>query len=324
MSSNLRRLGNQISVPIPADPDGFTGRECPDEKCLGYFKIQFGTGLKGEHLPCHCPYCGHIDGHDKFWTQEQLEYAKSVVLNKLTAALLKDLKSHEFSYQPRGPFSIGMSLKVTGQPESIQHYREKQLETVVVCDRCTLRYAIYGVFAFCPDCGTHNSLQILEKNLELALKEIALADQVDIELAQHLTGDALENAVSSFDGFGRETCKVFAVLASAPDRAGNISFQNLIGARQRISELFGIDLSLGVNEQDWSTACQCFQKRHLLAHKMGVVDQPYIDATHDPQAIVGRKITIRKDEVSSLIEILSRLGAYMVASFSQITPPSPS
>jgi hypothetical protein len=52
---NLRRLGNQIRILIPADDDGMTGRECPVDTCQGYFKIQFGTGLKGDNLPCHCP-----------------------------------------------------------------------------------------------------------------------------------------------------------------------------------------------------------------------------------------------------------------------------
>jgi len=63
----------------------------------------------------------------------------------------------------------------------------------VVCDNCPLRYAIYGVFGWCPACDAHNSLQILLKNLELAGKELALAETVDNELADHLIGDALEN-----------------------------------------------------------------------------------------------------------------------------------
>jgi hypothetical protein len=77
-------------------------------------------------------------------------------------------------------------------PQPIRYYREKQLETEVVCENCTLRYAIYGVFGWCPDCGVHNSLQILFKNLELASKELALAETVDNEMAHHLVGDALE------------------------------------------------------------------------------------------------------------------------------------
>ena len=310
--NHLRRLGNQISIPIPPDEDGFTGRECPVPECLGYFKIQSGTGLKGEGLPCHCPYCEHVDGHDKFWTKEQIEYVESVALNRVTEALLKDLKAMEFDYRPRGGFGIGISMRVEGHPHPIRYYREKQLETVVVRDHCTLRYAIYGVFAFCPDCGTHNSQQILDKNLELAEKEVALAATVERELADYLIADALENTASAFDGFGRETCRVYAVTSSASAKAENLSFQNLANARQRIQELFGFDLAAGVETQEWDFVCLCFQKRHLLAHKMGVVDETYLKTVKDPQTIVGRKVFIKPDEVIALISVLKKLGAYLV------------
>src|SRR6202049_2246301 len=225
--SNVERLGNQISVPITPDEEGYIGRECPVESCLGYFKITLGTGVKGP-APCHCPYCGHTGEHKTFFTPEQIEYAKSVVIRQFTDAVHQDLKALEFDHKPHGAFGIGFSMKVTrsGQ-QPIRYYREKQLETKVTCDKCTLRFAIYGVFGWCPDCGTHNSLQILSKNLELAKKELALAGTVDADLADHLIGDALENVVSAFDGFGREICS---------QRGADVRFQNLIAARRRVQE----------------------------------------------------------------------------------------
>jgi hypothetical protein len=46
----------------------------------------------------------------------------------------------------------------------------------------------------------------LTKNLELAKKKLALAEKAEKDLAEHLIGDALENVVSAFDGFGRQLC----------------------------------------------------------------------------------------------------------------------
>ena len=83
------------------------------------------------------------------------------------------------------------------------------------------------MFGWCPDCGVHDSLQILAKNLELARKEHALAGSVDKELADHLIGDALENVVSAFDGFGRETCL---------KKGLTIQFQNLSAAKRKVLE----------------------------------------------------------------------------------------
>lgn len=89
---HLNRLSKGISISIPTDENGLAGRECPNQDCLGYFKIKFGTGLKGESLPCHCPYCGHTEGHDQFWTQAQKKYVQSIMLNKITQALQKDFQ----------------------------------------------------------------------------------------------------------------------------------------------------------------------------------------------------------------------------------------
>jgi hypothetical protein len=235
-----------------------------------------------------------------FTTKAQIEYAKSIVIRQVTDAVHEDLKDMEFNHPARGPFGIGISMKVTRDgPHPIRYYREKELETEVVCDQCTLRYAIYGVFGWCPDCGAHNSAQILSKNLELAKKELALAQSVEKDLTEHLIGDALENIVSAFDGFGREIC----------ERKGTeIRFQSLGGARKRVQEVFGFDLAGGLSTAEWDTACRVFQKRHLLAHKMGVIDDDYLQKANDPTAILGRKVRVTADEVSGAIAIIEALG----------------
>jgi hypothetical protein len=314
--THVERLGNNIKIPIKPDDDGFIGRECPNPQCEGYFKITPGTGLH-DITSCYCPYCGHFAEQTSFWTKDQIAYVKSYALSKIMDAFRKDLKELEFDIKPKESFGIGFSLKFKeGSPIPIRYYREKELETKIICDKCTLHYAIYGVFAFCPDCGTHNSKQILYKNLELAEKEIALASNQEIELAEHLIADALENAVSSFDGFGREACKTHAIISTNPDKAKKVSFQNLFGARQKVQEFFGFDLALGLEPKDLDFAFKCFQKRHLLAHKMGVIDEEYVKATNDPEAVVGRKVSIKPNEVTSLIEVLKKLGSYFLIQLS--------
>lgn len=305
---HLRNLGSQFSISLPPDEEGFLGRECPVAECEGYFKLQPGTGLKGENLPCYCPYCGHSAGSDKFFTKAQVEYAKSVVMRQVTGALLKDLKSLEFNHRPRGAFGIGISMKVSGKPTALRHYRESKLETEVVCDKCTLRYTIYGVFGFCPDCAVHNSRQILNKNLELVDKLLAVAETQEPPVAQHLIENALEDCVSAFDGFGRETCRVFAAKAVKPEKAAEIRFQNIGGARDRVREQFSVDFAATAAPADWTLILRAFQKRHLLAHKMGVVDEDYLSATGESTALLGRKVSILAPEVRELSGRLQELG----------------
>ena len=212
-------------------------------------------------------------------------------------------------------------MKVTGGPQRFHYsYREKELETEVVCDGCTLVYAIYGAFAFCPDCGSHNSLAILRKNLEIAEKLLALAGTQEQAIAEHLVGDSLENVVSAFDGFGREICRVATPRAANPADAQDVRFQNLSPANLKVQQLFGIDLMAAVPEPDWEFAGQCFQTRHLLAHKMGVIDDAYLRATNDSTAVLGRKFQIRAEEVKPLVAAVRQLGEHLAT---HLLPPAP-
>lgn len=313
---DLERLAAGVSIPMQPDEDGFTGRECPQAKCEGYFKVQSGTGLKGDDLPCHCPYCGHPAGHEHFWTKEQIEYAQSVAMNAVADALHQTFKGLEFERKPKGLFGIGISMKVQrGQPIPIHNYREKQLETEVVCVHCTLRYSVYGVFAFCPDCGEHNSLQILDKNLDVVAKMLDLASGAERDLAEKIIENALEDCVSAFDGFGRELCRVYAEKARSASKAAKMSFQNLDGARKNLLEVFGIDLSNGTEPEGWRLLTTGFQKRHVVGHRMGIVDEEYVTRTGDADSVVGRRVAIGVDEVKRLAQLVKELARSVSEAF---------
>ena len=310
-----RRLGNRISVAISADEHGFTGRECPISQCEGYFKIVSGTGLEGDGLPCHCPYCGHTAGQEEYWTQEQIRYAKSVAMRKISDAIRKDLKSLEFDHKPRGLFGMGMSMKVKSGPAlPIHHYREKELETTIVCGECTLQYAVYGVFAFCPDCGQHNSHQILGTNLEVVRKMLDLAESHEVDLREKLIENALEDCVSAFDAFGRELCRVHAEHTSNPATMNRMRFQSLDHAQSGLRAV-GIEMTAAITPEAWAQAIRLFQKRHLVAHKLGVADQEYLDRSGDSDAVAGRKIRLSSSEVAGLGNTLWTVAESLAAQF---------
>lgn len=311
---HLGDLGDEVPVEIPLDDLGYLGRECPEEDCLGHFKVKPGTGLTGDDLDCHCPYCGHVASSQHFWTQDQIEYAKSVALQLISEAIQEDLKKLEFEHKPRGAFGIGISLKVEpGAPIPLHRYAEPRLETYVTCDHCSLDYAVYGVFAYCPDCGKHNSLQILANNLDLVRKQVTLAGELgDAELRRHLLEDALENCVSAFDGFGREAIASWLKAQPQLDETP-VSFQNLTGAATRLKTLFSLDFQAACDPADWERARVGFLRRHVLAHRAGVVDQRYIDESGDQDAVVGRRLVVDASSVETLATSVSALGGVLVA-----------
>jgi hypothetical protein len=326
---HLERLKRNPTVRIPPDKDGFVGRECPAKGCGLYFKLVSGTGLPDvDHT--YCPYCGGQATSDCFFTKAQIKYATAVMTARVEEALHKDLeptlRETNCSLAALERSLAETMHALTGRRPYVQPFddrpgpppyrripslREKDLETVVECDHCTLRYAIYGVFGHCPDCGVHNSRQMLDKNLDLAEKYVALANvQSDPEVAAGLRESALLAAVGRWDGFGREACrKAAATNAAVP---ADLSFQSLAGARDRLLKALSLDLAAGLTPDEWTATGRAFQKRHLLSHSMGVVDEQYKKRADDPAAVVGRKVTIDAAEVAALVAALRKLAPHLL------------
>jgi len=296
--SHLEQLGSKRSIAIKPDADGYLGRECPNAECEGYFKVRTGTG-NSQNRTCYCPYCGKRGDPNDFATKDQLEYAKSVVMREVKEALFKDLRKME--RHTSGGF-INFSVKVEGGPPiPLHHYREKALETQVICEACKLDYMVYGVFVYCPDCGEKNTFQALQANHEVILEILDLAAQNEkATVRTQLIEDALENCVSGFDAYGRKT------LGLAGKRV--ISFQNLLGARKTLRDQHAFDVADGVEPDTWDFVVRCFQKRHLFSHSMGVIDDEYMKKANDPAAVIGRKVSIDADEVRQLIPVLQQFA----------------
>ena len=290
-SSNRKResVVDTFSVEIKRDDEGYLGRECPE--CDKYFKIKPGTGIPNLS-DCYCPYCQHLGPQDHFWTKQQVEHAQSVVLNQISGDLLKSMKKMEA--KPKRDQFISISITVKGEPFPIANYTEKELEERVECRNCTLQYAIYGAFGFCPDCAEHNSQQIAEANFDLITRIIDLAKEEPSDIKSKLIENGLEDCISAFDGFARERCR---------DRYPKLSFQNISAAKEKLDE-FGIDITDGLDASEWKFVVCQFQKRHLLAHRMGVVDEEYVSKTGSHPEWLGKKVSITENDVLSLIDHL--------------------
>ena len=305
MNKDYRRF----NVPLPPSSDGYLGRQC--SACDEYFKLMVGTGLQ-DNENCYCPYCGFHEHYSDFHTKSQIDYATSLVLDQFTADITADLNriAHNFNRQfkrNQGLFSLSMEVK--NSPTFIQYPADLKLETYIECPGCALKYAVYGVYAYCPDCGLHNAFQTLENNLDISRKLLELSSSAGTSLVDTLIGKALSDVVSSFDGFGREICLKYSSGSADPHQAERIRFQNLEGAQRNVIDCFGFDLAAQLNQDDWQLAIRCFQKRHLLEHRSGVVDKEYLAKVKDPSARVGRKVRLSENEVRQLITVVRSLGS---------------
>lgn len=296
-----------IAVRFPTDLQGLTGRECPNQDCCKYFKVKFGTGLPTSQ--CVCPYCRHTGEQNEFFTKEQIEYAESVAAKEFLGPLLRDLdrsfKRLEDSTRG-GMIQIKVSSKTVHFP--LKHYQERHLETQVTCDSCGLEFAIYGVFATCPDCGRPNATLIFAKSIEVAKKRLDLIeslDETDSELKEAILTDALSGGISCFDAFGKALRSSYPNLL--PEDPRNL-FQNLNALSQALQKSLSQSLADIVGENEAVSLNLFFQIRHICEHNMGVVDDDFVKKVPKSQHLKGRKYPLDKNAIKGFLDLLYQLG----------------
>lgn len=51
-----------------------------------------------------------------------------------------------------------------------------------------------------------------------------------------------------------------------------------------------------------------FQRRHLIEHNNGMVDQKYIDKSGDHSYVVGQRLVIKESDALTLLALIKKLG----------------
>lgn len=299
-----------IKVSLPLDQQGFTGRECP--KCYKYFKVKSGTGLPTSI--CHCPYCGYTGDYNEFFTKDQIEYAKSIALREVVGQVIEpEFRKLERSFKEleratRGGF-IQIKVKTKRSPMifPLKYYQEKEVETYVTCDNCGLEFAIYGVFANCPDCGKLNALVIFKKSIEVARKRIHLLDSIkdEVELQEAILEDALSGGVSTFDALGKALQSRYPDIF--PQRPKNL-FQNLKALSDALSKSVGKSLSDIIGKENFEFLFKMFQVRHIYEHNMGVMDDDFVRKVPNLRHLKGWKYPLKQDEIGKFLAVVLGTG----------------
>lgn len=309
---DLIRTGGTLSLPLPTGESGYMSRECPD--CTKVFKIMPGTGLQDTDS-CYCPYCGRKADHSYFHTEDQIDYATDEVANAIGDEVFAylDEMAQDFNRSTQRQNSLlSLSMKVSQSSSPTRYPSDPKLEEHIECSNCTLRYAVYGVYAYCPDCARHNALQILNKNLDICIKLLDSANASEQSLFDSAIQSVLARVVAASDGFGREVCRANATKSIYRGKLGKITFQNLVRAQESVKKYFDFDIAAALDSQDWEFALRCFQKRHVFEHKSGIVDEEYMSKAGDCRAILGRKLTVSEREIQRLVGIVRVLGKHIM------------
>jgi len=309
-----------IPMSIESDSKGYFDRQCPNPNCEYVFKVNTNDWKdKFSDEAVYCPRCGHCDKSDKWFTHKQVEAIKERATPFVKNLIQKEL-GQMFSDMARRSQNNSF-VKITYKPGSMcptnntPIFSMKEWELDIVCEKCEARYSVVGCAYFCPCCG-HNSVeQIFFDSLNTTEKMIESADNIKETMSQQCGQDiaqaayntlvekALGNIVSAFQNYALHFYKKLSNNESA--RAND--FQIIEKGDELFKSTTGKSYGDYLTQREISELVILFQKRHVLEHNNGLVDEKYIQRSRDNSYKIGQRIIVRKSDVVRLIGLVRKL-----------------
>lgn len=318
----LRQWGDSVSVsiPMPLDDDGYLDRKCSSSRCNSGFKVMMDDWKEKvpDEAAC-CPICGRKSDPSAFNTKQQdkyvQDYAFGSISDQLDAAMRRDAESFNRS-QPRGGFiKMSMSYKPGPKQLAVPYNVAEIMRQKFECEACHCRYSAIGAAFFCPACGHNSAVTMFEAAVDAVRNAVAQVPTIrksipDRDTAENVVRVMLEESftklVASFQRFAEAT---FDSLPNAGQfkRRKNL-FQNIAESGGLWRKATGKGYDDLISPSDLKELERCFQQRHLLAHRDGIIDDGYIVKTGDRHYASGERLVIREKAVLRLAELLSVLA----------------
>lgn len=319
----IKELENlkKISIPIETDSNGYIDKECPSKECLFEFKVNsddWANIFKDEQV--FCPMCRNEANSDSWWTTEQLqnanEQAKRHIVSKINSALNEGAKS--FNQKSNKNSFIKMTIKISGgevKHQLIPIPSKESLELKIQCEKCSARFSVIGSAFFCPCCGHNSAEQTFDQSLdkiEIKIRNIenirsglvgVSKDEVEV-LCRSLIETSIGECVMAFQRF----CEVqYSKMDSNSTPMPN-DFQRLDKGGKHWKKIFGTTYNDWISEESWERLVILYQRRHLLSHKEGFVDDKYISNSCDNTYKVGQRIVVKETDVIELVGLVKELS----------------
>lgn len=321
----------ELGIPLPKSPSGKVYRWCPNEDCtprsfllgdtqrpenLDVSQLRRAPGSRGTT----CPYCG-VDADDNEFNYEgdikaieaYMRWAASRDISDHLERLAKDFNR---SKPKGGLISLKMDFKPNHSPEP-KAWREDLIRNLA-CDICGREYGVYAIALFCPDCGCKNLHVHFEREIELILQQIDLAEQVvekdNAELSYRILGNAHEDVVTAFETY-QKTIYKYIVKKSFSDndvakmisqRAIGNRFQNIDKAKELYTNL-SIDPFCVLNSDETGLMRLNIEKRHVIGHNLSIADEAYSDT--EKREKPGTTVEILSEEISEFAETAKKVIA---------------
>lgn len=311
--------GQSVSIEIETDEKGYIDKQCPSEECEFLFKVNeddWANIFKDEAV--WCPFCRHEAPADHWFTHAQIEHAQSEALTIFEGTMSNALRSGAQKFnrkQPRNSF-ISMSMSVKGgakRTHTIPARAAGAMQLEIECEECTSHFAVIGSAYFCPACGYNSVLRNFSDSLRKIKAKRDSASIIKEALGAVSGADDAELTSRSVI----ETCITDGVVAfqkycdglyqSYGESPFNV-FQRLDQGSQLWEEAIGKDYSDWITDQEMARLKVLYQRRHLLSHNDGIVDEKYLEKSGDNKYKVGQRIVVSEKDIEDLLNILRKLG----------------
>jgi len=289
---------------IQSDEQGMWGRNCPF--CKKYFRT---THIMD--VTC-CPYCAAWAPNLAFISKEQHSYIRACYDAFARAYTLKKNTTVEMA-------------EITDETSS-WHYSEEKQQFHFACDtkNCGAETDILGQYGYCPGCGRTNARTLFTERMDKMLTRWGEAEKTVSDRRERgdIWEDMTKAGVSEFEALARHLRIRLLRLPMTSNRRKELeelNFQRPLQANEALVHWFDIGVlewpgddstpKRVMPQADLPFVRKMIQRRHILMHNGGIVDQEYLDSSGDASVRLGERIRIRSHEAKRFIECVCNMGA---------------
>jgi len=292
-----------ITAYIQSDEQCMWGRNCPF--CHKYFRTN--------HImdATHCPYCSGVAPSLAFITADQSAY------------ILACYDAFARSYMENKTTSVD-EAEITDS-KSAWHYAEVKQQVHFKCqtEKCGTETDMLGDgSAYCPRCGRSNARKVFIESMNEMLKQLVetKATVPDENKRGSVWEQMTKDSVTNLEALANHLR--FKLLCAPMTRKRrkqleNMSFQNPFQADESLTEWFDIGLMEWVGNEvvpkrrlptDSAFVRKMFQKRNVLVHNKGIVNEEYLQRSGDTEFTLGERIAVRDHEAKRFMETVRSMG----------------
>jgi hypothetical protein len=288
---------------IQSDDQRMWGRNCP--ACEKYFRTTHIFDMSV------CPYCAETAPSLTFISKAQRVYIAACY-----DAFARAVLTHQ---------STSLDVSAITDQTPAWHYSEEKQQLHFKCgaNGCGAETDILGRYGFCPRCGRTNARHAFKDLMSSMLRRWDQTNKAvfDRDPRRQVWEDLTVKSVTEFETLAkhlRRKLLTFPLSRKRRQHLEALNFQSPLRADESLRQWFDISVlqwngdgetpARAIEQSEIPFVRRMIQRRHILVHNGGVVDEDYLRLSGDTQARLHEQIRIRSNEARRFVELVSEMG----------------